>query len=327
MKVGIIGATGLVGQQMLTCLEESSVEIDEIRLFASDRSKGTAQTFKGEEITVDVASPETLKDLDYVFGAVSNELSKEYATMVKQAGAIYIDNSSAFRLEDDVPLVIPEINGEDAKKNNGIIANPNCSTIITLMAVAPISKLSEITSMTATTFQAVSGAGVNGLEELTNQTKEVISGEEPTIETFPTRIAFNCIPQIGDVTENGYTTEEMKMQNEGRKILHLPDLKVTCTCVRVPVLRSHSISATVVTKEEVSLEEAKKSIEGFPGVQYFEDKIPTPMDSSNQNDVFVGRLRKDLINDNGISLWCCGDQIRKGAAANAVAIMEYLLSK
>lgn len=324
MKIGILGATGAVGRQMLECIEERNIPADEIRVFASERSKGMKLPFKGQELTVDVADAENLKGLDYVLGAVSNAMSKYYRPLIAEAGAVYIDNSSAFRLDDDVPLVVPQINGEDALKHNGIIANPNCSTIITMMALAPIAAISPIKTLTATTFQAVSGAGIGGFRELEEQVNQVMNNEPITPSVFPAQIAFNCIAEIGSYNDNGYTTEEMKMQNEGRKILHLPDLKVTCTCVRVPVYRSHSISAAFETEEYISVEDAEKAISAFEGDRLVKDHVPTPLDTSNQDLVYVGRVRRDLTRDNALSLWCCGDQIRKGAASNAVEIMEYL---
>lgn len=323
MKIGIIGATGAVGQQMLQCIVERKIVVDELRLFASSRSKGMKVPFEGKELVIEEVSQERLNGLDYVLGAVSNALSKEYRPMIEKAGAVYIDNSSAFRGEKDVPLVIPQINGEDALKHHGVIANPNCSTIITLMALAPIAKISPIETITACTYQAVSGAGIHGITELENQIKDISNGNEVQVNVFPQQIAYNCIAEIGSYLDNGYTTEEMKMQNEGRKILHLPELKVTCTCVRVPVYRSHSISATFTTEEVVSIEEAKQAIANFEGDLYVND-LPTPLKTSDQDIVYVGRLRKDLCHENGLTLWCCGDQIRKGAATNAVEILQYL---
>ena len=320
MKVGILGATGVVGRQMLQCLKERNLPIDEIRLFASERSKG--KTIEG--LTVQVASQETISGLDVMLGAVSNALSKEYAPLLQQNNILYIDNSSAFRLEKDIPLVVPEINGEDALKNHGIIANPNCSTIITLMALAPIAKLSKIKCITATTFQAVSGAGIGGLQELEEQMKAKYEGTTSKPSTFPYPIVNNVIAQIGSYLDNGYTTEEMKMQNEGRKILHLPDLLVNCTCVRVPVERSHSISVTFETEKPLSIPQIEETIENYPGVTYLKDHIPTPLETSNQDIVYVGRLRNGLCHENEKTLWCCGDQIRKGAASNAVEILEYI---
>ena len=326
MKIGILGATGAVGRQMLECIGERNIAADEIRLFASARSAGKTLKYKDTDLVIQEADEKAFEGLDYVLGAVSNAYSKQYMPMIRKAGAVYIDNSSAFRLDDDVPLVVPEINGEDALKHNGVIANPNCSTIITMMAVAPIARISPIQKITATTFQAVSGAGIGGFHELNDQVQAIQKGEEPQIKVFPQQIAFNCIAEIGSYNDNGYTTEEMKMQNEGRKILHLPGLKVTCTCVRVPVYRSHSISASVVTEEKVTVDHARQAIAEADGVKLVEDHVPAPLETSNQDIVYVGRIREDLCEEKGLALWCCGDQIRKGAAANAVQIMEYLLS-
>ncbi len=326
MKIGILGATGAVGRQMLECIEERNIEADEIRLLASARSAGRTMKYKDRELVIQEANENSFAGLDYVLGAVSNAFSKQFLPYIKASGAVYIDNSSAFRLDDDVPLVVPEINGEDALRHHGVIANPNCSTIITMMAVAPIARISPITKITATTFQAVSGAGIGGLQELNAQVSAIHEGKEVTASVFPQQIAFNCIAEIGSYNENGYTTEEMKMQNEGRKILHLPDLKVTCTCVRVPVYRSHSISASVVTETKVTPDQARQAITEAEGTRLVEDHVPSPLETSNQDIVYVGRIREDLCEENGLALWCCGDQIRKGAAANAVQIMEYLLS-
>lgn len=324
MKIGILGATGAVGRQMLECIEERKLPVEELRVFASERSKGNKLPFAGQELTLEVVSQERLNGLDYVLGAVSNSLSKEYRPLVEKSGAVYIDNSSAFRQEDGVPLVVPEINGPDALDHHGVIANPNCSTAITLMALAPIAKLSPIKAINACTYQAVSGAGMGGISELQDEVTALTKGESVEAKVFPAQIAFNVIADIGSPLENGYTTEEMKMQNEGRKILHLPDLLVTCTCVRVPVYRSHSIAVTVVTEEPVSVEAAEKAIAAFDGDLLVTDHTPTPLENSDKDIVQVGRLRRDLTNPNGLTLWCTGDQIRKGAATNAVQIMEYL---
>ncbi|WP_300615766.1 aspartate-semialdehyde dehydrogenase [uncultured Lactobacillus sp.] len=324
MKIGILGATGAVGRQMLECIEERQLPVEELRVFASERSKGKKLPFAGQELTLEVVSQERLNGLDYVLGAVSNSLSKEYRPLVEKSGAVYIDNSSAFRQEDGVPLVVPEINGQDALDHHGVIANPNCSTAITLMALAPIAKLSPIKAINACTYQAVSGAGMGGISELKDEVTALTKGESVEAKVFPAQIAFNVIADIGSPLENGYTTEEMKMQNEGRKILHLPDLLVTCTCVRVPVYRSHSIAVTVVTEEPVSVEAAEKAIAAFDGDLLVTDHTPTPLENSDKDIVQVGRLRRDLTNPNGLTLWCTGDQIRKGAASNAVQIMEYL---
>ena len=324
MKIGILGATGAVGRQMLECIEEKQLPVEELRVFASERSKGKKLPFAGQELTLEVVSQERLNGLDYVLGAVSNSLSKEYRPLVEKSGAVYIDNSSAFRQEDGVPLVVPEINGQDALDHHGVIANPNCSTAITLMALAPIAKLSPIKAINACTYQAVSGAGMGGISELKDEVTALTKGESVEAKVFPAQIAFNVIADIGSPLENGYTTEEMKMQNEGRKILHLPDLLVTCTCVRVPVYRSHSIAVTVVTEEPVSVEAAERAITAFDGDLLVTDHTPTPLENSDKDIVQVGRLRRDLTNPNGLTLWCTGDQIRKGAATNAVQIMEYL---
>lgn len=324
MKIGILGATGAVGRQMLECIEERQLPVEELRVFASERSKGKKLPFAGQELTLEVVSQERLNGLDYVLGAVSNSLSKGYRPLVEKSGAVYIDNSSAFRQEDGVPLVVPEINGQDALDHHGVIANPNCSTAITLMALAPITKLSPIKAINACTYQAVSGAGMGGISELKDEVTALTKGESVEAKVFPAQIAFNVIADIGSPLENGYTTEEMKMQNEGRKILHLPDLLVTCTCVRVPVYRSHSIAVTVVTEEPVSVEAAENAIAAFDGDLLVTDYTPTPLENSDKDIVQVGRLRRDLTNPNGLTLWCTGDQIRKGAATNAVQIMEYL---
>ncbi|MFV4927923.1 aspartate-semialdehyde dehydrogenase [Lactobacillus delbrueckii subsp. allosunkii] len=324
MKIGILGATGAVGRQMLECIEERQLPVEELRIFASERSKSKKLPFAGQELTLEVVSQERLNGLDYVLGAVSNSLSKEYRPLVEKSGAVYIDNSSAFRQEDGVPLVVPEINGQDALDHHGVIANPNCSTAITLMALAPIAKLSPIKAINACTYQAVSGAGMGGISELKDEVTALTKGESVEAKVFPAQIAFNVIADIGSPLENGYTTEEMKMQNEGRKILHLPDLLVTCTCVRVPVYRSHSIAVTVVTEESVSVEAAENAIAAFDGDILVTVHTPTPLENSDKDIVQVGRLRRDLTNPNGLTLWCTGDQIRKGAATNAVQIMEYL---
>ena len=333
-NVGILGATGAVGQEMLKVLGERNFPVNELRLLASERSVGKKVNFKGKEYTIQLAAHDAFKGLDIVLGAASNAVAKEFKDDIVKAGAVFIDNSSAFRLDENVPLVVPEINPEDVFKNKGVISNPNCSTIITLMAVKGINKLSKITGMVACTYQATSGAGVEGPIELMNQ-MEVLgneykeTGEVPTksdVETkvFKYQIAGNVLPMIGSLTDNGYTTEEMKMQNEGRKIMHLPELKVTCTCVRVPVVRSHSIAVSVYTKKPLTVEEVKNQIAKEQGCKLYDDPAnniyPMPTVTSNQDITYVGRIRKDLIHENGITLFCCGDQVRKGAATNAVQI-------
>ena len=324
MKVGILGATGAVGKEMLKVMEEKNLPIDELRLFASPRSAGKVMKFHSHDIVIEVADEHSFDGLDVVLGAVENEQSKMYAPMIQKAKAVYIDNSSAFRLDPNVPLVVPQINPEALKEHHGIIANPNCVTIIGLMACAPLHKVNPIKRIVASSYQAVSGAGAAGMDELLKQMKDLHEEREPVAEVFSRQIAYNLIPQIGGFDEMGYTSEEMKFQNESRKILNDSDLKVSCTCVRVPVLRSHSISMNIELTHEMSVQEAKDLINAFEGVQV-SDTYPTPMDTSNQDTVLVGRIRKDLTCDKGLALWCCGDQIRKGAASNAIEIMEVLM--
>jgi aspartate-semialdehyde dehydrogenase len=327
-NVAILGATGAVGRQMLECLIERDFPC-EIKCLASARSAGKVIECLGRSFVVEEAKTTSFEGMDIVLGAASNALAKEMAPHIKAAGAVFVDNSSAFRLYPDVPLVVPEINPEDVKWHCGIIANPNCSTIITVVAVNALRKLSPIKMMIASTYQAVSGAGAGGLAELENQVRAYVAGGEIAVSQFQHQILFNLIPQIGSDSGNGYTTEEMKMQNEGRKILHLPEMKVTCTCVRVPVMRSHSISTTVVTERKISVAEAREAIAAAPGCKLVDDlansAYPMPLDTSAQDTVFVGRIREDLVFENGLTLFCAGDQIRKGAATNAVQIAELLL--
>ncbi|MBQ8350572.1 MAG: aspartate-semialdehyde dehydrogenase [Clostridia bacterium] len=330
-RVAILGATGEVGREMMKILEERKFPLAELKLLASARSAGKKMTFAGRELTVEEATKDSFAGMDIVLGAASADLARELAPAITAAGAVFVDNSSAFRMQDDVPLVVPEINPEDALRHNGIISNPNCSTIITLMAVKGINRLSPIRTMIASTYQAVSGAGAGGPIELAAQQKALAAGEPIECKTFPYQIAENLIPQIGSFNEDGYTTEEMKMQKEGRKILHLPDLRVTCTCVRVPVVRSHSISVSVFTEKKLTPEEVKAAIAEEAGCRLVDDaankQYPMPLDTSNQDIVFVGRIRSDLAFEKGIALWCCGDQVRKGAATNAVQIAELLIEK
>ena len=325
MRIGILGATGAVGRQMMECLEEQKIIPDDLILLASPRSEGKVLPFAGKELMVHAVNEAWLEGLDYVLGAVDADTSRKWAPAIRNSGAVYIDNSSAFRLEEDIPLVVPEINGADALNHHGIIANPNCSTIITLMAIAPIHQISPIRKVIASTYQAVSGAGMHGIDELEQEVKDIAEGKAVKPSVFPAQIAYNCIPWIGSEKEAGYTSEELKMRNEGRKILHNPEMKVTCTCVRVPVFRSHSISVSVECEQPVSVEAAAEAISQFVGDVYLKDGYPMPLDTSGQDKVYVGRLRPDMVFDGGLSLFCCGDQIRKGAAANAVQILAYLL--
>ena len=330
-NIAVLGATGAVGQEMLKVLAEYDIPVEKLLPLGSVRSAGRKILFKGQEVEVQEATDECFKGMDFVLGAVEGDMSRRFAPAIKASGAVYIDNSSAFRLDPEVPLVVPEVNGADAFENKGVIANPNCCTIIALMAVAGIEKLSRIEKMVVCTYQAVSGAGQNGIAELESQMKALAAGEKPEVKTFATQIALNVIPYIDAPYGNDYSKEEMKMQNEGRKILHDPELKVNCTCVRVPVMRSHSIAVTLRTEKKLDLDEVKKAVASFPGCRLIEDYegrcYPTPLDTTDQDLVWVGRIRQDLTDDNGITLWCCGDQIRKGAASNAVQILKLLAEK
>ena len=329
--VAILGATGAVGREMMKILEERQFPLASLKLLASPRSVGKKLPFAGKELTVELACDEAFQGMDIVLGAAENAIAKKFAPAIVAAGAVFVDNSSAFRMDPKVPLIVPEINPEDVKNHNGIISNPNCSTIITLTAVNAFNQVAPIRTMTVSTYQAVSGAGAGGPVELMNQVEALREGKEPEVKAFSHQIAYNLIPQIGSETYEGYTTEEMKMQNEGRKIMHLPELLVSCTCVRVPVVRSHSISATLHFDRPISVSEAKEIIASAPGCRLVDDLpngiYPMPLDTSNQDIVFVGRIRPDLTDPNGLNLWCCGDQVRKGAATNAVQIAELLVEK
>ena len=325
-RVGILGATGAVGREMMKILEERKFPVAELRPIASERSAGTRLPFNGGEVEVVAASDSAFEGLDLVLGAAENDIARQFAPAIVKAGAVFVDNSSAFRLEKDVPLVIPEINPEDVKWHKGIISNPNCTTIVSLVAINALNQISPIESIVASSYQAVSGAGAGGPIELMAEVEALSKGESYQPKVFQYQIAYNVIPQIGGEAFEGYTSEEMKMQNEGRKILHLPDLKVSCTCVRVPVVRSHSVSIVVRTKEKISVEQARAAIAQAAGCRLVDDlgskRYPMPLDTSDQDLVFVGRIRDDLTSDNGLNVWCCGDQVRKGAATNTVQIAE-----
>ncbi|MBR3850158.1 MAG: aspartate-semialdehyde dehydrogenase [Oscillospiraceae bacterium] len=330
-KVGILGATGAVGREMMKVLEERNFPISELRVLASARSVGKKLPFRGEELTVVEATHDAFEGLDIVLGAATNALAQEMAPYIVKAGAVFVDNSSAFRMDPEVPLIVPELNPEDAKNHKGIIANPNCTTIVTLTALGGLAKHSKITSIIASSYQATSGAGAAGPVELMDEVEALAAGKTYEPKVFQYQIAYNVIPQIGGNAFEGYTSEEMKMQNEGRKILHLPDLKVSCTCVRVPVVRSHSVSVVVRTEEKISVEKARELIAAAPGCKLVDDldakQYPMPLDTSDQDLVFVGRIRDDLTDDKGLNIWCCGDQVRKGAATNAIQIAELLIEK
>lgn len=327
--VAVLGATGAVGQEMLKILAERNFPVGKLVPLASARSAGKKITFQGEEVTIQEVCAEAFQGVDIVLGAAENDIAEKWAPAIVAAGAVFVDNSSAFRLDPNVPLVVPEINPEDVKNHKGIISNPNCSTIITATAVNALNSISPIRAMTASTYQAVSGAGAGGPIELMAEVDALSKGESYQPKVFSHQIAYNLIPQIGGEQFEGYTSEEMKLQNEGRKIMHLPELNVSCTCVRVPVVRSHSISVSVHFDRPVSVQEARDVIAKAPGVKLVDDlgakQYPMPLDTSNQDLVFVGRIRPDLTDPNGLCLWCCGDQVRKGAATNAIQIAELLV--
>ncbi len=327
--VAILGATGAVGQEMIKVLQERNFPVGKLIPLASRRSAGKTITFRGEEVTIQEACDTAFAGVDIVLGAAENDIAKKFAPAIQAAGAVFVDNSSAFRMDPKVPLIVPEVNPEDVAWHNGIISNPNCSTIITLTAVNALNSISPIRSMTASTYQAVSGAGAEGPVELQNEVDALSKGETYEPKVFSHQIAFNLFPQIGGEAFVGYTSEQMKMQNEGRKIMHLPELTVSCTCVRVPVMRSHSISVSCHFDVPVTVEQVRQVIAKAPGCKLVDDlankQYPMPLDTSDQDLVFVGRIRPDLTDPNGICLWCCGDQVRKGAATNAVQIAELLV--
>lgn len=327
--VAVLGATGAVGQEMIKILQERNFPVGKLKPLASARSAGKTLRFRGEDVTIEEARDEAFEGVDIVLGAAENDIAKRFAPAIVKAGAVFVDNSSAFRLDPKVPLIVPEINPEDVKDHHGIISNPNCSTIITVTAVNALNALSPIRAMTASTYQAVSGAGAGGPIELMAEVDALREGKTYEPKVFSHQIAFNLIPQIGGEQFEGYTSEEMKMQNEGRKIMHLPELKVSCTCVRVPVVRSHSISVSLHFDKHISVKEAQEAIAKAPGCKLVDDlsrkEYPMPLDTSDQDIVFVGRIRPDLTDDNGLCLWCCGDQVRKGAATNAIQIAELLV--
>ena len=329
MNVAILGATGAVGREMMKILAERSFPVEELRLLASPRSAGQKLLWQGRELTVQPAEDSAFEGMDIVLGAAENDIAKRFAPAIVKAGAVFVDNSSAFRMDSNVPLVIPEINPEDVRRHKGIIANPNCTTIVSLVAINALYQDSPIQSIIASSYQAVSGAGAGGPRELMEEVELLREGKPVHPQVFQYQIAYNVIPQIGGEAYEGYTSEEMKMQNEGRKIMHLPDLQVSCTCVRVPVVRSHSVSLVVRTREKISVQRARELIAAAPGCRLVDDlssrRYPMPLDTSDQDTVFVGRIREDLTCDNGLNIWCCGDQVRKGAATNAVQIAQLLL--
>lgn len=330
MNVAIVGASGAVGQEFLRVLAEREFPIDNLLLFGSGRSAGTTYTFRDKAITVQLLEHgDAFKDVDIAFTSAGAGISKEYAADITKFGAVMIDNSSAFRMDEDVPLVVPECNAADAlNRPRGIIANPNCTTIMMVVALQAIERLSHIKRVHVASYQAASGAGQAAMDELMEQYRQVLAGEPVTVEKFAYQLAFNVIPQIDVFTDNGYTKEEMKMYNETKKIMHT-DCVTSATCVRVPSLRSHSEAIWLETEEPVGLDEARKAIAGGEGLILMDDpakkEYPMPLFLAGKDPVYVGRIRKDLANPNGLTLWLVSDQIRKGAALNAVQIAEYLI--
>jgi aspartate-semialdehyde dehydrogenase len=329
-RVAVVGATGAVGQTTLRLLEERNLAVRDIRLFASARSIGKKLTFKGESLPVEVVGGDCFKGIDIAFFSAGGSQSKEFAPLAVKAGALVVDKSSAFRMEPAVPLVVPEINGAEARKHQGIVACPNCTTIVTVMPLKPLHDAGKLRRVVATSFQAVSGAGVGGIEELRAQAMAWSKGEKPTAKFFQHQIAFNLFPHIGEFGEGGYTGDEMKLVNEVRKILDLPDLAISPTTVRVPVFTAHSISVSAETERHVTAAKAREAFDRFPGLRVYDDpaqnKYPMPIVVEGQDDCFVGRIREDISTPNGINFWVVGDQLRKGAALNGIQIAELLLT-
>ncbi len=330
MNVAIVGASGAVGQEFLRVLEQRNFPMDNLVLFGSSRSAGREYTFRGKSYTVkELKHNDDFKDIDVAFVSAGGSTSVEFAGTITKHGTVMIDNSSAFRMEEDVPLVVPEVNPEDAlNRPRGIIANPNCTTIQMVVALKAIEKLSHIKRVHVATYQAASGAGATAMAELVKQYEQIRNGEQPTVEKFAYQLAYNLIPHVDVFTDNGYTKEEMKMYNETRKIMH-SDIEVSATCVRVPVMRAHSEATWVETERPLSLEEVRESFATTEGIILQDNpakkEYPMPLFVADHDEVYVGRIRKDLTNPNGLSFWTVSDQIRKGAALNAVQIAEYLL--
>ena len=330
MKVAIVGASGAVGQEFIRILAERDFPMDELVLFGSERSAGRKYSFKGKDYEVKLLQHnDDFKDIDIAFVSAGGGTSKDFAETITKYGTVMIDNSSAFRMDEDVPLVVPECNAEDAlNRPRGIIANPNCTTIMMVTVLQPLENISHIKRIHVASYQSASGAGAAAMAELQQQYKELVNDEPVTVKKFPHQLAYNVIPQIDVFTDNGYTKEEMKMFNETRKIMHT-DAKCSAMCVRVSSLRSHSESVWIETERPISVEEARQAIAAAPGCTLKDDPAnlvyPMPLETAGKDDVYVGRIRKDLADENGLTFWLSGDQIRKGAALNAVQIAEYLI--
>lgn len=333
MKIAIVGASGAVGQELLKVLDDLNFPVDSLRLFGSKRSAGSVITFRGNPIAIEELTPESnFEGIDFAFVSAGASTSRAFADVITAHGTVMIDNSSAFRMDQDVPLVVPEVNGDDAlNAPRNIIANPNCTTIQLVVALKPINDISPIRRVHVATYQAASGAGASAMAELHQQHCDIIEGREPKVEKFAHQLAFNLIPQIDVFTDNGYTKEEMKMFHETKKIMHAPQLDVSAMCVRVPVMRAHSEALWVETADSISPEQARRAFAAAPGVVLVDDPAngayPMPLETSGTDPVFVGRIRSDLANPRSITFWCVGDQIRKGAALNAVQIALYLIDK
>ncbi len=331
MRVAVVGASGAVGQEFLKVLEERNFPLDELILFGSARSAGTEYEFKGQKLTVkELKHNDDFKDIDIALTSAGASISKEFATTITKYGAVMIDNSSAFRYDNDVPLVVPEVNPEDCRvRPRNIVANPNCSTIQMVVALKPINDMSKIVRVHVATYQAASGAGAQGIAELETQVAQVARGEEPTISKFPYQLAMNIIPQIDVFLDNDYTKEEMKMNWETKKIMHT-EAEVSATCIRIPVARAHSEAIWVETEEALEIADVKAAMEKLEGLTVLdvpaEKKYPMPLFVSGKDDVYVGRIRKDVANPKGLTFWCVGDQIKKGAALNAVQIAEWMIA-
>lgn len=332
MKVAIVGVSGAVGQEFLRVLDEQNFPIDELLLFGSERSAGKTYEFRGQKHIVRLLQHnDDFKGVDFAFVSAGAGVSREFAETITKHGAIMIDNSSAFRMDKDVPLVVPEVNGEDAFDTpRGIIANPNCTTAIMVVALKPLNDISPIKRVHVATYQAASGAGAVAMAELEKQYAELAEGKEPTVEKFAYQLAYNLIPHIDVFLDNDYTKEEMKMYNETKKIMHAPGLEVSATCIRVPVMRAHSEAVWVETERPISVEEARNAFEHAEGLVVIDEpaakKYPMPLDAAGKDPVYAGRLRKDIANPNGLTFWLVGDQIKKGAALNAVQIAQYMLA-
>lgn len=326
--VAIVGATGAVGIEMLDVLERRGFPVSKLTLLASPRSAGKTLKFRGEDVPVQALGADSFVGVDIALFSAGGGISKEFGPIAAKAGAVVVDNSSAFRMDDTVPLVVPEINGADAKNHQGIIANPNCTTAITLMGLYPLHQKFRVKRVFASSYQAVSGAGASALEELRTQVSAIEAGQKPEAKVFAHQIAFNVIPQIDSFLDNGYTKEEMKMQNEGRRIMHLPMFRASVSCIRVPVYRAHSVAVSAEFEKPVNVAEARQAIAAFPGVKVVDapadKKYPMPLFVAGQDDCEVGRLRLDCALENGLSFWVCGDQLLKGAALNAVQIAELI---